>query len=54
MEIPELIIALQLKMKMKAEAIKEQERKLNMAKHDLKIQKKDVEGILKDIDLKDQ
>ena len=36
-------------MKVKAEDIKEQERKLNMAKHDFNTQRKDVETIFKDI-----
>lgn len=36
-------------MKVKADDIKEQERKLEMAKHDFNTQLKDVEIILKDI-----
>jgi hypothetical protein len=36
-------------MKIKADNIKEQERKLLMNKHDFKMQSKDVESILKDI-----
>lgn len=39
MEIPELIVALELKRKLKAQDIKELERKLEMMKHDF-----DMEG----------
>lgn len=53
MEIPELIIALKLKMKVKSDDIKEQERRLDMAKHDFNMQAKDVEAILKDIGLEE-
>jgi hypothetical protein len=40
-------------MKVKSEDIKEQERRLDMAKHDFNMQLKDVETIFKDIGYED-
>jgi len=40
-------------MKVRAEDIKEQERRLDMAKHDFNTQRKDVELILQDIGIEE-
>ena len=53
MEIPELIIALDLKMKIKEEDIAEKRRKLDMEEYDLKNHKKEIKNIVKELNVKE-